>query len=137
MFTSPQKVYQGEDWIGLLIAVIIISLWFVSLFELLAIQISDTSWFWLIFSVLGRTYLHTGLFILAHDSMHSNLIPNNRTLNHLIGRVAVTVYGFLPYDHCCTNHFNHHRYPSQSGDPDFYGSVPNPIFWYFKFCITK
>ena len=25
MFTSLQKVYQGEDWIGLLIALIIIS----------------------------------------------------------------------------------------------------------------
>ena len=133
MFTSLQKVYQGEDWIGLLIALIIISLWFVSLFKLLSIQISDTSWFWLIVSVLGRTYLHAGLFILAHDSMHGNLIPSNRSLNHLIGRLAVTVYGFLPYNHCCTNHFNHHRYASQSGDPDFYDSVPNPIFWYCKF----
>ena len=133
MLISSQKIFEGNNWIGLLIAVIIISLWFVSLFELLAVPISDTSWFWLIISIVGRTYLHTGLFILAHDSMHGNLIPNNRSLNNLIGRFAVTVYGFLPYDHCCNNHFNHHRYPSQSGDPDFYIGVPNPIFWYCKF----
>jgi beta-carotene/zeaxanthin 4-ketolase len=133
MFSSQTKVLKAEDLIGLLIAVIIIGLWFISLFELLTISISNTAWFWLISAILGRTYLCTGLFIIAHDAMHHNLIPNHRSLNHLIGKFAVTVYGFLPYKHCCTNHFNHHRFPSQSGDPDFHGSEANPIFWYYKF----
>ena len=133
MFTTSQNVYKGDDWIGILIAVSIISLWFASLFELLNIAIADTSIFWLVSFVLGRTYLHTGLFILAHDAMHDNLIPHHKFLNNLIGRLAVGVYGFLPYDHCCINHHNHHRYASQSGDPDFHGKIAHPFFWYCKF----
>jgi beta-carotene ketolase (CrtW type) len=108
-------------------------LWFISLFKSLSISVANTSWLWLIVSVLGRTYLHTGLFILAHDAMHGNLIPRNRRLNNVIGRLAVGIYALLPYDRCSINHANHHRYPSQIGDPDFHGSISHPIFWYCKF----
>jgi len=133
MLISQHKVLVANDWSGLLIALTIIGLWFVSLFALLTIPILNTSWLWLISAILGRTYLHTGLFILAHDAIHVNLVPHNRSLNHLIGRFAVTVYGFLSYDLCFKNHFKHHRYPSQSEDPDFHGSTANPLLWYCKF----
>jgi beta-carotene ketolase (CrtW type) len=132
-FGSPLKLLKSDDWLGLLLVIVILSLWFVSLVALLTISVSTTSWFYLIGAVFLRTYLHTGLFILAHDSMHGNLTPHDRNLNNLIGRVAVTVYAFLSYDHCCRNHGNHHRYPSQSRDPDFHGNLANPIFWYCKF----
>ncbi len=130
---SSQKAFTYDDWTGILIASTILSLWFISLFTSLDVFVVDTSWFWLIAFVLGRTYLHTGLFILAHDAMHGNLIPSNRTLNNIIGRLAVGLYAFVPYDRCCVNHTNHHRYPSQVGDPDFHGSLSHPVFWYFKF----
>ena len=132
-FNSLHKTFKTDDWIGLLVFGTIFSLWFASLFALLTIPLSDISWLWLIGFILGRTYLHTGLFILAHDSMHGNLIPHSRSLNNLIGRLAVWVYGFLPYDHCYVNHSDHHHYPSQIGDPDFHGAISHPLFWYGKF----
>lgn len=132
-FNSPQKKFEVDDWMGLLIALAIFGLWFSSLVASISIPISNISWFWLIGSILGRTYLHTGLFIVAHDAMHGNLIPHHRVLNDLIGRFAVGVYGFLQFDLCRINHSNHHRYTSQSGDPDFHGRISHPVFWYFKF----
>lgn len=117
----------------MLLVFLIGSLWCFSLAILLTISVSNISWFWLVFSILGRTYLHTGLFILAHDSMHGNLIPCSRSLNNIIGRFAVGIYAFLPYDHCFINHHHHHRYSAQIGDPDFHGSISHPIFWYVKF----
>ena len=133
MLSSRQKIFESDDLIGLLIFIAILSLWFVSLVGLLTVSISDSSWFWLVGSILGRAYLHTGLFIVAHDSMHGNLIPHNRSLNNIIGRFAVNVYAFLPYEHCHLNHNAHHRYPSQVGDPDFHGAISHPVFWYCKF----
>jgi len=134
--SSTQKFLGVDDWIGLLMVMFILGLWFVSLVLLLPISTSDSNnWFWIIVCILGRTYLHTGLFILAHDAMHGNLIPHHRILNNFIGSLAVGIYGFLSYDHCYINHHNHHRYPSQSGDPDFHGQYDNPVFWYGKFLL--
>jgi beta-carotene ketolase (CrtW type) len=124
---------ESNDWSGILIAIVIVALWFTSLLSLLSASVLNTSYFSLIVAILERAYLHTGLFIIAHDAMHGNLIPSNRSLNNIIGRLAVGIYGFLTYDRCCMNHVNHHRYPSQIGDPDFHGSLSHPIFWYCKF----
>lgn len=133
MFKSPRRAFQVDDWLGLLTVTIIFSLWFVSLANLITISIGDTSWIWVTVAIAVRSYLHTGLFILAHDSMHGNLIPRDRRLNDLIGNIAVSIYGFLPYEHCRKNHTDHHQYPSQSGDPDFHGGLAHPFFWYCKF----
>jgi len=139
-FDLPLKTWECDDWIGLLVGMAILSLWFVTLGSLFIISASPIFCFnyhlyliTVIAIVILRTYLQTGLFIVAHDSMHGNLIPSDRKLNDLIGRIAVTVYSFLPYDRCCLNHANHHRYPSQNGDPDFHGSNDHPLFWYCKF----
>lgn len=128
-----KKAFTTDDWIGILIVITILSLWFVSLYSLLSVSVFDISWAGLVVLILGRTYLHTGLFILAHDSMHGNLIPSNRTLNKIIGRLMVGIYASLNYDRCAVNHANHHRYPSQNGDPDFHGNLSHPVFWYCKF----
>jgi beta-carotene ketolase (CrtW type) len=133
MISFPKKTFDIDDWSGLLIVIVVFGIWFTSLVGSLIFLSVDISWFWIILTILGRTYLHTGLFILAHDAMHGNLIPHHKFLNNLIGRFAVVVYGFLPYDHCRTNHHNHHRYPSQSRDPDFHGNIAHPFFWYCKF----
>ena len=37
--------------------------------------------------ITGQTWLYTGLFICAHDAMHSTLAPRNPKLNDMIGRV--------------------------------------------------
>jgi beta-carotene ketolase (CrtW type) len=128
-----QKAFETDDWIGVIVVIVILSLWVSSLVLLLLTQTSNTSWVWLVFAVLGRTFLHTGLFILAHDAMHGNLIPHNKRINKLIGWIAVGLYAFLPYKQCCINHWKHHRYPNQIGDPDFHGGIDHPVFWYLKF----
>ena len=142
---SPQTAVEGsfenisenrfefDDWTGLLISIVIVGLWLTSLLNLLSVSVLNSSWIWLVVGIVARTYLHTGLFILAHDAMHGNLIPHHRSLNSTIGRLAVGIYGLLPYDRCAMNHANHHRYPSQNGDPDFHGTLSHPIFWYCKF----
>ncbi|MEI6328919.1 MAG: fatty acid desaturase [Pseudanabaena sp. ELA645] len=128
-----ENTFEPYDWTGILIAIVIVGLWFISLLNLLAISVLSTSWVWLTACILGRTYLHTGLFILAHDAMHGNLVPSNRSLNNMIGRLTVGIYALLPYDRCSINHTNHHRYTAQIGDPDFHGTLSHPIFWYCKF----
>ena len=39
--------------------------------------------------ILLRAFLHTGLFIVAHDSMHSSLVPALPGLNRWIGKVCL------------------------------------------------
>ena len=84
--------------------------------------------------VLLRTFLQTGLFIIAHDAMHQSLMPRHRSLNHRIGMLALQFYACLPYGQCRQNHIRHHQAPAQSGDPDYHdGHHPDPIRWYIRF----
>ena len=84
-------------------------------------------------AVFGRTFLHTGLFIIAHDAMHSSLMPQHPHLNTLLGKITVWLYAFLSYDRCRQNHLTHHLYPAQQDDPDFHSGHVHPVRWYLKF----
>jgi beta-carotene ketolase (CrtW type) len=127
------KGWKPAPWIGLGLGIFILGLWITSLILFLSIPISIASWLYIFGAVILRTYLHTGLFIVAHDAMHGHLLPHHANANELVGWIAVTVYGFLPYDHCRENHGKHHRYTSQADDPDFCDSSSNPLFWYCNF----
>jgi beta-carotene/zeaxanthin 4-ketolase len=119
---------------GLWISISIFSVWLLSLFILLPIQSESVSMVWLLLAVLERTFLHTGLFIIAHDSMHGSLISKSKMWNDSIGHVAVWCYGLLSYEHCWSNHQQHHALPGQSGDPDFHdGQHTHLMEWYLKF----
>ncbi|MFM7888185.1 MAG: fatty acid desaturase [Pseudanabaena sp.] len=133
ILSLQKKAFNTDDWMGAIITFVIASLWIMSLVGSFQIFVPNSSGLLLICSILIRTYLHTGLFILAHESMHGNLIRQNQRLNKIVGRLMLVIYGFLPYDRCFVNHINHHRYPSQSGDPDFHGDAAHPIYWYCKF----
>ena len=69
--------------------------------------------------VLIRSFLHTGLFILAHDAMHNSLVPGHGRINQRIGRVCLWLYAGLNYDVCKRNHHRHHLMPESEADPDF------------------
>jgi beta-carotene ketolase (CrtW type) len=85
-------------------------------------------------AILGRTFLHTGLFIISHDAMHNSLMPNHRLANDLMGKFAIGLYGFLPYERSRINHWRHHLYPAQISDPDFHNGIhDHPVIWYLKF----
>lgn len=119
---------------GLWIAVGIMSLWLGTLGLALFIPINHLSPLLILVIIFLRMFLHTGLFITAHDSMHGSIIPKNHRLNGLIGQVAVGLYACLPYRHCALNHQKHHHAPGQVADPDFHDGInTEPIYWYFKF----
>jgi len=127
------KGWKPDVWVGLGLGLFILGLWIASFILFLSIPISIASWLYVVGAVILRAYLQTGLFIVAHDAMHGHLLTIHTDVNNVIGWLAVTVYGFLPYDHCRENHSKHHRYTSQVGDPDFCDGSSNPVFWYFKF----
>ncbi len=78
-----------------------------------------------------RSFLHTGLFILAHDAMHGTLMPAYPKVNDWAGRLILGIYSMLSFKHLSACHHQHHRTPAQASDPDYYaGSFWR---WYFKF----
>jgi beta-carotene ketolase (CrtW type) len=129
------RVQQSDhdSWLGGAIAGGILSLWAGSLVPLLVLPLDHWPGWLIVAAILGRTFLHTGLFIIAHDAMHRSLMPQHPRLNTLIGQIAVWLYAFLPYERCRANHWRHHCYPAQRGDPDFHDGDSQPVYWYLKF----
>ncbi len=119
---------------GIIIAGIVMLLWLSSLILLLSINISQIPLVFLLLAVLCRAFLHTGLFITAHDAMHGVVFPQNRQVNNLIGSLATRLYALLPYKILLEKHRLHHRYPASDKDPDFCGQGrTNPLIWYIQF----
>ena len=124
---------ESDSWLGVAIGGCIVSLWFVSLAATLAVDVAQLPAWSIAVAVLGRTFLHTGLFITAHDAMDSSLLPQHPRINRAIGQMAVWLYAWLPYERCRTNHLDHHRHPNQPDDPDFHRGNSHPIHWYLQF----
>lgn len=104
----------------MLLAGAIASTWLLSLISSLSWSLSKSSAVAIAIWLLFRTFLHTGLFVIAHDAMHGNILPHHPVVNRWVGRCALWLYGFLPYDICRKQHWQHHKYPAQERDPDFY-----------------
>ena len=118
---------------SLTVAVIIILLWLVSLVELFIIDISQISFILVSLGILVRSYLHTGLFIVTHESIHGSVTKNYR-LNRLIGCTTSRLYALLSYKVLAKNHRLHHLYPATPRDPDFCVSGSGAFWtWYMKF----
>ncbi|MEP0892167.1 fatty acid desaturase [Leptolyngbya sp. FACHB-16] len=118
---------------GLLVASVIVGLWLGSL-AFLCTNIVQFTPQWILPAILGRTFIQTGLFIVAHDAIHGSLIPSDRQLNNRIGQLSVTLYAFLSYQKLSLNHWQHHRNPGQVSDPDFHDGIHRNVFsWYLKF----
>lgn len=131
-----------KPFTGLLVASTIMVLWLSSLTFLLATDMTQLKPLWLLPAILGRTFIQTGLFIVAHDAIHGAVLPGvgeaspleNRRLNHWIGQLALTLYALLSYQKLSLNHWQHHRQPGQAGDPDFHDGIHRNLFlWYLKF----
>jgi beta-carotene/zeaxanthin 4-ketolase len=119
---------------GVLWAIAIVGFWSLSLYWLLPLQLLHFSVFEIGFVVLVRAFLHTGLFVIAHDAMHGSLYPNCQVINTTIGRLMLGLYAFLPYNRSYTNHWLHHCHPAEIKDPDFHDGVhSHPILWYLNF----
>jgi beta-carotene/zeaxanthin 4-ketolase len=119
---------------GLSIALAIIGVWAGSLVFLLSLDLSQISVTRVVLSMLGQTFLYTGLFITAHDAMHGVVSPQNPRLNNLIGSFTLLVYGLFPYRKLLKKHWLHHHHPASELDPDFHnGSNKNFFAWYLYF----
>jgi beta-carotene/zeaxanthin 4-ketolase len=128
------RSWQAESRWGLTLTIVLVGAWLSTLGLLLPLALESVGVGWIVGAIVGRTFLHTGLFILAHDAMHLNLIPQHKPLNQWIGRICVGLYGFLSYAKCRENHGQHHRIPAQVGDPDFHDGVHDqPLWWYWHF----
>jgi len=129
-----QHELKAKSLTGFFVAFTIVFLWIGSLVFLLYVDIKQSITILILSAILGRTFIQTGLFIVAHDAIHGSVIPSDRRSNNLVGRLAVTLYAFLSYQQLAVNHWQHHRYPGRVGDPDFHDGTHHDIFsWYLKF----
>ena len=103
---------------GLLLAAGIVLSWLGSLVILLPTTVTDLPLGLIIWSVLVRTLLQTGLFIVAHDAMHGTLWPERPGANQGIGQTLLLLYAALPYTRCLANHRRHHLHAGSAQDPD-------------------
>lgn len=116
---------------GLLIAFLIISLWFVHLLYLLIfVEVSFAPI--MLIHIAIQTYLYTGLFITAHDAMHG-LVSSNRIVNTTVGQSATWLFAALSYSQLNLKHHLHHRFPGEEADPDYYTGSQNFWRWWFSF----
>jgi beta-carotene/zeaxanthin 4-ketolase len=123
-----------EPYIGILVASTLFCLWFCSLIFSLSIDLAMIPGIWIALIVLGRTFIHTGLFIIAHDAIHGTVMPKHQQMNHWVGAIAISLYALLPYKKYFRKHWEHHGQPGQVGDPDFHDGIHSSIFaWYFRF----
>ena len=86
--------------------------------------------------VIVQTWLSTGLFIVAHDSMHGALAPDRPRLNRAIGATCLSLYACLSYASLLPQHHLHHKETGRAGDPDFHGGDPSLGGWFLQFFKT-
>lgn len=116
---------------GLLLAAVILLGWVGSLVILLPTQPGDLSAAAIALAVLARTLLQTGLFIVAHDTMHGTLWPEWPQANQRIGQAMLLLYAALPYSRCLSNHERHHRHAGSALDPDHHREGRDGILGWF------
>jgi len=133
---SVSSALIRESFVSGCIAAFIVLLWFLSAYgslfvlpDVKALPVVAT-----VAVIAGRSFIHTGLFILAHDAMHGTLMPAYPRLNDWAGEFILRIYSFLSFDQMQACHHQHHRTPAQPDDPDFYPGGFWP--WYFKFMRT-
>ena len=80
-------------------------------------------------------WLCTGLFISAHDAMHSLITPQKPRLNAAIGQLCLGLYAGLSYKRLLRGHIEHHAHPSTKEDPDYWPSNLGAVGWYIRFML--
>ena len=124
---------KNNSVVGITVSLTIFALWLISLIFCFKLDISNLSLIALFAGIYVRTFLHTGIFIVIHDSIHG-VVTHNQKLNSSIGRVAALLYALLPYETLAKNHHQHHRYPATDLDPDFCITNSNRYWlWYASF----
>lgn len=118
---------------GIIIALVIITLWSLHLAFSLAFVSIDFSNPMLYLHIIIQAYLYTGLFITGHDAMHGTVSPKNKNLNNVIGFISVFLFAGMSYRKLLANHKLHHNFPATESDPDYNVSSQNFFVWWSKF----
>jgi len=118
------------------LASLLIMLWLTTLISGFNISLDQVPLSVTVLGIFLRTFLHTGLFVTTHESVHRN-ISKHRCLNNFFGHLTSYLYALLPYEVLAQNHRLHHRFPGTQQDPDFaYPDKNNYFSWYFRFMKT-
>jgi beta-carotene/zeaxanthin 4-ketolase len=117
---------------GLFFALLIISLWTISLVFLLHYEIKWNDPLVYVFMLI-QTHLYTGIFITAHDAIHGVVVPDNKRLNYWIGFTCATLFAYNNYEKLSRKHHLHHAHVVSAEDPDYYDG--NFFRWYLKFAL--
>lgn len=129
-----ESIQYTKAYIGLMIACLIITTWLISLGIFLSFDIQQTNLTLIILAILWQTFLHTGLFITAHDAMHGVVFPRNSKINNFIGYLTVLLYALFDYKKLLKRHWEHHHNPASEFDPDYHdGQHKNFFAWYGYF----
>ena len=124
--------------LGILSALVILTLWVGSLVWLLPADLSGIPIWGIAAIFLVRMFLHTGLFITAHDAMHGTICPTLPQLNRPIGSLAIGAYALLPYQVLLEKHRMHHYHPATERDPDFCRKYQhNAVLWFVAFMVSN
>lgn len=118
-----------KSHLGVIIAIIIVVLWFANLIFSLQWTIDYTSPL-LYVLILAQTHLYTGLFITAHDAMHGT-VSKNRGTNKFIGQFTALLFSYNFYGRLFPKHHEHHKFVATDKDPDYHNGSFFP--WYFSF----
>ena len=82
-------------------------------------------------------WLYTGLFIVAHDTMHGSFTPNHPRTNAFVGTLILFIYAGFSWSKMRDAHQAHHAHPGTEHDPDFNAANPSAFWpWYIKFFRT-
>ncbi len=136
---APATAEPGSAAVGLNWALAIAAAWIATLLAalLLPLQGAWLSPARLLPLILLRSFLQTGLFIVAHDAMHGSLLPGSASWNRRIGRLVLALYAGLPWEPACRNHRRHHCAPGSRHDPDHRGSPGGgALLWYLNFMAS-
>lgn len=128
MQVSKSKVSE----VGVLMAILVIGCWFTSLILLLNWDFSWTNPL-VYLMVFVQMHLFTGLFITAHDAMHGT-VSANKTINNILGGLAVFLYAGFFYKNLYRKHHLHHSDVHTDLDPDY--SKHGFFRWYFSFMLN-
>jgi len=117
---------------GILYGSVIILLWLMLLIR--GLVSADFSWTAAetYLQILLQTYLSTGLFITAHDSMLRS-VSNSRRVNNAFSRTAPALFAAFPYCRMSSKHMEHHKAPGTGEDPDFSVASQKFLPWFFAF----
>lgn len=119
---------------GGLAAATIIGAWGTTLVVLLSSDLNLQGLWWALPALLLQTFLYTGLFITAHDSMHGTVTPDYPRLNRVVGWAAVILYALFSFRKLRTLHWEHHRHPASQHDPDYHDGEHSGFWsWYLHF----